>query len=67
MNVCFVLCNAFLLKIAISSHNSCDLMGMVKHSQISQNSKFTMSLQFGKKGVRDEVYFLHEYKHQWFL
>ena len=40
------------------------LMGMVKHFQSSQNSKFAMSLQYLKKEVRDEGYFLHEDKHQ---
>ena len=35
------------------------LMGMVKHSQSSQNSKFAMSLQYLKKEVRDEVNFLY--------
>ena len=39
------------------------LMGMVKHSQSSQNSKFAMSLQYLKKEVRDEVNFLHVDKH----
>ena len=34
-------------------------MGMVKHSQSSQNSKFAMSLQYLQKEVRDEVDFLH--------
>ena len=34
-------------------------MGMVKHFQSSQNSKFAMSLQCLKKEVRDEVDFLH--------
>ena len=43
------------------------LMGMVKDSQSSQNSKFTMSLQYLKKEVRDEVGFLHVDKHQSFL
>ena len=43
------------------------LMGMVKHSQSSQNSKFAMSLQYLKKEVRDEVNFLHVDKHQSFL
>ena len=32
------------------------LMGMVKHSQRTQNGKFVMSLQYLKKGVRDEVF-----------
>ena len=40
------------------------LMGMAKHSQSSQNSKFAMSLQYLKKEVRDEVDFLHVDKHQ---
>ena len=40
------------------------LMGMVKHSQSSQNSKFAMSLQYLKKEVKDEVDFLHADKHQ---
>ena len=43
------------------------LMGMVKHSQSSQKSKFVMSLQYLKKEVRDEVDFLHADKHQSFL
>ena len=43
------------------------LMGMVKYSQSSQNSKFSMSLQYLKKEVRDEVEFLHADKHQSFL
>ena len=43
------------------------LMGIVKHSQSSQNSKFAMSLQYLKKEVKDEVDFLHADKHQSFL
>ena len=43
------------------------LMGMVKHSQIPQTSKFTISLQYLKKEARDEVGFLHVDKHQSFL
>ena len=43
------------------------LIGIVKHSQSSQNSKFTMSLQYLKKEVRDEVDFWHVDKHQSFL
>ena len=42
-------------------------MGMVKHSQSSQNSKFAISLQYLKKEVKDEVDFLHADKHQSFL
>ena len=42
-------------------------MGIVKHSQSYQNSKFAMSLQYLKKEVRDEVDFLHADKHQSFL
>ena len=33
------------------------LIGIVKHSQSSHNSKFTTSLQYLKKEVRDEVDF----------
>ena len=33
------------------------LIGIVKHSQSCQNSKLTMSLQYVKKEVRDEVDF----------
>ena len=43
------------------------LIGIVKHSQSSQNSKFTMSLQYLRKEVRDEVDFLHVDKHHSFL
>ena len=43
------------------------LMGMAKHSQSSQNSKFAMSLQYFKKEFRDEVDFLHADKYQSFL
>ena len=39
-------------------------MGMDKHSQTSQNSKFTISLQYLVKEVRDEVDFLPADKHQ---
>ena len=43
--------------------NTMVLIGMVKHSQSSQNSNFVMSLQYLKQ-VRDEVNFLHADKHQ---
>ena len=42
-------------------------MGMVKHSQSSQISKFAMALQYLEKEVRDEVDFLETDKHQSFL
>ena len=42
------------------------LMGMVRHSQSSQNSKFATSLQYLEKEVRDEIDFLHADKHQIF-
>ena len=42
-------------------------MGMVKHSQRSQNSKFAMSLQYFEKEVRNEVDFLLAEKQQIFL
>ena len=37
-------------------------MGLVKHSQSSQNSKFAISFQYVKKEVKDEVDFLHANK-----
>ena len=43
------------------------LTGIVRHSESSQNSKFTMSLQYLKKEARDEVDFVHVDKHQSFL
>ena len=43
------------------------LVGMAKYSQSSQNSKFSLSIQYLKKEVRDEVDFLHADKHQSFL
>ena len=42
-------------------------MGIVKHSQSFQNSKFAISLQYLKKEVRDEVHSLDADKHQSFL
>ena len=43
------------------------LMGVVKHNQSSQNTKFGMYLQYPKKEVRHYVDFLHADKHQSFL
>ena len=43
------------------------LTGIARHSQSSQNRKFTMSLQYLKEEVRDEVDFLHVDKYQSFL
>ena len=40
------------------------LIGMVKHFQSSQNSKFATSLHYLKAEVKDEVEFLHADKHQ---
>ena len=42
-------------------------MGMVKHSQSSQNIKFAVSLQHLQKQARDEIAFLHADKHPSFL
>ena len=41
-------------------------MGMVKHSLNSQKSKFTMSLQYLEKEIKDEFNFLHADKYQSF-
>ena len=43
------------------------LIGIVKHSQSSQNSKVTMSLQYIKKEVRKGVHFQLADEHQSFL
>ena len=45
-------CNSFL------QIDTLNLMGIVKHSQSPENSKFAMFLQNLKKDVRDEVDFL---------
>ena len=42
------------------------LMGMIKHSQSSQNKKVPISLQYLRKEVRNGVHFLHAVKHQSF-
>ena len=42
------------------------LIGMIKHSQNTQSNKFTISLQYLKKEVRDWVHFLLAEKHQSF-
>ena len=42
------------------------LMGMIKHSQSTQSNKFTISLQYLKKEVRNGVHFLHADKHKSF-
>ena len=43
------------------------LMRIVKHLQGSQNSSLTMSLQYLRNKVKDELDFLHSDKHQSFL
>ena len=40
------------------------LMDMIKHSQSTESNKFTVSLQYLKKEVRNGVHFLHANKHQ---
>ena len=40
---------------------------MAIHTQITQNNKFAMSLQYPKKEVCDEVDFSHTDKHERFL
>ena len=40
---------------------------MARHAKITQNNKFAVSLQYLKKGVSDEVDFLHADKHESFL
>ena len=40
---------------------------VARHAKITQNNKFAVSLQYLKKGVSDEVDFLHADKHESFL
>ena len=40
---------------------------MTKHTQITQNNKFAISLQFLKKELSDEVDFLHADSHEGLL
>ena len=40
---------------------------MTRHAQITQNNKFSISLQFLEKEVSDEVDFLHVGKHKSFI
>ena len=42
------------------------LLGMIKHSQSTQNNKFAISLQYLKKEVSKGVHFLHADEHQSF-
>ena len=42
------------------------LMGMIKYSPNTRRNKFTISLQYLKKEVRNRVHFLHADKHQSF-
>ena len=42
-------------------------MCVARHAQITQNNKFTISLQYFKKEDSDEVDFLHVHKHTIFL
>ena len=39
------------------------LIGMIKHSQITQSDKFAISLQYLEKEVMEGVHFLHADKH----
>ena len=43
------------------------ILGVARHAQITQNNKFSISLQYLKKKVRDEVDLLHLYEHGNFL
>ena len=43
------------------------LLGMIKHARSTQSDKFPIYLQYLRKEVKNEVYFLHADKHQKFL
>ena len=49
-------------KLILSFH-----MFVTRHAQITQSNKFTISWQYLKKEVSDEVDFLHVNKHESFL
>ena len=60
--VCLQICVKVSFKLIVSF-----LIGMIKHSQSSQSSKFAMSLKYRKKEMRHEVDFTHVDKHQSFV
>ena len=60
MNIIEVMCFFKFFRFFMLQIYSMNLIGMVKHSQISQNCKFAMSTQYLRKEVRDEIDFLHE-------
>ena len=60
MNIIEVMCFFKFFRFFMLQIYSMNLIGMVKHSQISQNCKFAMSIQYLRKEVRDEIDFLHE-------
>ena len=62
----FVKVDFITLGIKVSDKVILSLMGIIKHSQSTQRSKFKISLQYLKKEVRDGIYFLHADKHQSF-
>ena len=43
------------------------ILGVARHTQITQNNKFAISLQYFQKKVSDKVDLLHTYKHESFL
>ena len=44
---------------SLLQNDSMILMKMIRHFQSSQNSKFSMSLRYLKKELRDEVHYFH--------
>ena len=60
MNIIEVMCFFKFFRFFMLQIYSMNLIGMVKHSQISQNCKFAMSIQYLRKEVRDEIDFLHQ-------
>ena len=55
MNIIEVMCFFKFFRFFMLQIYSMNLIGMVKHSQISQNCKFAMSIQYLRKEVRDEM------------
>ena len=54
--------NALIIKFSLMVMLSL-LIGIIKHSQITQSNNFAISFQYLEKEIMDGVYFLHADKH----
>ena len=57
----------FCLQLNIKGFFKLILLLLAKHARITQNNKFTISLQYLKKEISDDVDLLHADKHESFL